>query len=124
MKNIKSSYLVISLILLIVEITIAVYAKDGFIRPILGDYLAAILVFYLLAAFLTTSKNKIALLALSISYLIEGLQYLNILKLLNLEQHKLLRIVFGTSFSWMDVLAYTLGIATVLLIHNYKKSKS
>jgi Protein of unknown function (DUF2809) len=124
MKNIKLSYLIIGLVILIVEITIAVYAKDGFIRPILGDYLAAILVFYLLAAFLTTSKNKIALLALSISYLIEGLQYLNILKLLNLEQHKLLRIVFGTSFSWMDVLAYTLGIATVLLIHNYKKSKS
>jgi Protein of unknown function (DUF2809) len=124
MKNIKLSYLIIGLVILIVEITIAVYAKDGFIRPILGDYLAAILVFYLLATILKTSENKIALLALSISYLIEGLQYLNILKLLNLEQHKLLRIVFGTSFSWMDMLAYTLGITTVLLIHNYKKNKS
>lgn len=123
MKKIKLSYLLISIGLLITEIIIAIYAKDGFIRPILGDYLAVILLFYLLATFLTISKTKIALLALGISYLIEVLQHLNILKLLRLEHHSILRIVLGTSFSWPDMLAYTLGIVTVLFIHNFKKIK-
>lgn len=124
MKKIRLNYLFISLLLLLIEITIAIYAKDEFIRPILGDYLAVILVFYFLAAFRITSENKTALLALSISYIIEVLQFMNILKILQLEEYKILRIVFGTSFSWMDMLAYTLGIATVFTIHNYKKLKS
>ncbi len=124
MKKIRLNYLFISLLLLLIEITIAIYAKDEFIRPILGDYLAVILVFYFLAAFRITSENKTALLALSISYIIEVLQFMNILKILQLEEYKILRIIFGTSFSWMDMLAYTLGITTVITIHNYKKLKS
>ncbi|HLP64574.1 DUF2809 domain-containing protein [Flavobacterium sp.] len=124
MKKIKLSYLLVSIALFITEIMIAIYAKDDFIRPLLGDYLAVILLYYLLATFFAVSKTKIALLALAISYVIEGLQYLNILKLLRLEDYSILRIVLGTSFSWTDMLAYTLGIVTVLFIHNFKKIKS
>jgi len=121
MKIIKLPYLIISLLLLIVEITIALYVNDQFIRPILGDYLAVILLFYLLATFLRISLNKIAFISLSISYIIEGLQFIHVLELLGLENNTVLKIVFGTSFSWMDMLAYTLGALTVVLIHNYKK---
>jgi Protein of unknown function (DUF2809) len=121
MKPIKFNYLCLSMLLLITEILIAIFAKDEFIRPILGDYLAALFVFYLLASFLKISETKTALLALSICYFIEGLQFLNILEQMNLEKYTVLKIVLGTSFSWMDMLAYTLGIITVLLIHNRKK---
>lgn len=124
MKNIKFTYLITSVLLLIVEITIALYANDQFIRPILGDYLAVILLFYIVATFLRISLNKIALISLLTSYTIEGLQFIHILELLDLEKHTLLRIIFGTSFSWIDMLAYTLGALTLLLIHNYNKIKS
>lgn len=121
MKIIKLPYLIISLLLLIVEITIALYSKNEFIRAVFGDYLAVILLFYLLATFLRISLYKIAFLSLLISYLIEGLQFIHVLELLGLENHTVLKIVFGTSFSWMDMLAYTLGALTVVLIQNYKK---
>jgi hypothetical protein len=121
MKNINKTYLLISILLLITEICIAIFAKDDFIRPILGDYLASILLFYLFATFLKISKNKIALITLLISYLIEGLQFINILELLYLDKLKILAILLGTSFSWIDMIAYTLGILTVLLIHNFNK---
>lgn len=124
MKNIKNPYLIISLLLLIVEILIAIYAKDDFIRPILGDYLASILLCCIFATFLKISITKIALISLLISYTIEGLQYINILELLNLRQYTLLEIIFGTSSSWTDMIAYTLGILTILLIHNLNKIKS
>ncbi|WP_395067281.1 DUF2809 domain-containing protein [Flavobacterium sp.] len=124
MKNIKKYYLLTTIVILISEILIAIYAKDQFIRPVLGDYLAVILLFYLFATFLEISINKIAILTLFISYTIEGLQYIHILKLLHLENIKILNIVLGTSFSWTDMLAYTLGTITVLLIHNFKKIRS
>lgn len=124
MRKIKLPYLVTSILLLIVEITIAFYADDQFIRPILGDYITVILLFYIVATFLRISLNKIALISLTTSYIIEGLQFIHILDLLGLEKYTFLRTVFGTSFSWMDMLAYTLGALTVVLIHNYSKMKS
>ena len=124
MKHINNTYLLISISILIVEILIALFANDTFIRPIVGDYLAVILLFYLFATFLKISKYKIALMALLISYLIEGLQYIHILELLHLDNIKILNILLGNSFSWTDMLAYTLGALTVLGIHNYNKIKS
>jgi hypothetical protein len=121
MKDIKLKYLIVSCVILIIEITIALFLNDEFIRPIFGDYLASILVFYLLATFLKTYLNKIAILSLLISYTIEFLQYLHILELLHLDKIKILNILLGNSFSWTDMLAYTLGIMTVASIHNYKK---
>ncbi|GAA4048836.1 DUF2809 domain-containing protein [Flavobacterium chungnamense] len=121
MENIKTKYLIISCIILVIEIIIALFVNDQFIRPIFGDYLASILVFYLLATFLKTDLNKIAILSLLISYIIEFLQYIHILELLHLDKIKILNILLGNSFSWTDILAYTIGILTVVLIHNYKK---
>ena len=122
MKDIKTNYLIISCILLLIETIIAIFVNDQFFRPVFGDYLAAIVVFYLLATFLKMKLNKIALLTLAVSYLIEFLQYTHILELLHLNKIKILNILLGNSFSWTDMLAYTLGILTVLLIHNYKKN--
>jgi len=121
MKNIKTKYLLISCILLLTETIIAIFVNDQFFRPIFGDYLAAILIFYLLATFLKMKLNKITLLALAISYTIEFLQYIHILELLHLDKIKSITILLGNSFSWTDIIAYTLGITTVVLIHNYKK---
>lgn len=124
MKNINKTYLAISILLLVVEIAIALFINDQFIRPIFGDYLASILLFYMIATFSKLSENKIAFITLLISYTIEILQYIHILELLHLDKIKILKIVLGNSFSWTDMLAYTLGILTVLLIHNFKKLQS
>lgn len=117
----KTNYLIISILLLITEILIALFAKDQFIRPIFGDYLATILLTYILATFLKIEFNKIVILALGISYAIEVAQYIHILELLYLDKIKILKILLGNSFSWTDMLAYTLGTITVLTIHNFKK---
>ncbi len=124
MKNVNKTYLVISILLLIVELIIAIFVNDQFIRPIFGDYLASILLFYMIATISKLSETKIALITLLISYTIEILQYIHLLELLHLDKIKILNIVLGNSFSWTDMLAYTLGILTVLLIHNFKKIKS
>ena len=95
----RTNYLIISFLLLITEILIALFAKDQFIRPILGDYLATILLTYILATFIKIDFIKITFLALGISYLIEAMQYIHILKILHLNKFKILNILVGNSFS-------------------------
>ena len=109
--------------ILLIEILIAIYIKGGFIRHIFGDFLAAITLFFFFQSFFNFKNSYIAVIVLLISYCIEFLQLVHILKILNLEHHKFLRIVFGTTFSVTDLIAYTLGICTILIIKKLISSK-
>jgi hypothetical protein len=54
------------------------------------------------------------------------LQYFHVVELLGLGHSKLARVIIGSSFEWMDMLAYTLGIGLVLSIETiwYQKEKT
>ncbi|SNR45987.1 Protein of unknown function [Lutibacter agarilyticus] len=58
----------------------------------------------------------IALLTLCIAYTVEFLQLINVIEILNLEQHTITKIILGTTFSMHDIIAYTLGFLTIVLI--------
>jgi hypothetical protein len=94
--------------LLLLEILIALFMHDRFIRPYAGDFLATILLYCLLRSFLEAAAWRVAVAAVAISYLIEGLQYINLLGRLGWHS-RVARIVFGSHFEWGDMLAYTLG---------------
>ena len=119
--NIKYSFIFLGL--LTVEVLIATYIKKGFIRHVFGDFLVAIMLFYFFKSFCDFKNNSIAITVLLISYSIEFLQLIHILEILNLQHHKFLRIVFGTTFSATDLIAYSLGICIILLIEKLISSK-
>ncbi|WP_339687896.1 DUF2809 domain-containing protein [uncultured Nonlabens sp.] len=56
--------------------------------------------------------------ALVFAYAIETAQYVQLISLLSLDQYKWARVVMGTSFSWWDMLMYTLGILCVLVVEH------
>ncbi|MBB3125027.1 hypothetical protein FHS04_002559 [Mesoflavibacter sabulilitoris] len=114
--KINKIYLIIFICILGIEISIALFLKSGFIRHTFGDFLAAILVFSFFKTFSRMSYLKIAITTLIIAFCIEFAQYFQLLNYLNLNQFKLLRIVFGTSFSVQDLVAYTLGVITIYFI--------
>ena len=105
------------LLLLLVETAIALWIHDAFVRPFLGDFLATITLYMLIKGLAGTSTERALFWSLLISYLIEGLQYVQFLSLINLHDHKLLSIVLGSYFHWGDMLAYTLGAAVVFIVH-------
>lgn len=111
----KSFFIFISL--LFIEVLIAVFVNDSFIRPFVGDFLAVILLYYLFSSFYEISPIKTALIVLFIAYLIEWLQYIHFIELMGWGDRKLLKIILGSSFDWGDILAYTLGIGAVLFFH-------
>ncbi len=110
------NYFIATSVLLLIEISIALFLDEGFIRFTVGDYLASILLYCIIKSFFKLKPLIIVLITLFISYGIEWLQYINILQLLNIENNTLIKTVLGTSFSVGDLIAYTLGCITIYII--------
>ncbi|MBC7774050.1 MAG: DUF2809 domain-containing protein [Phycisphaerae bacterium] len=111
----NKTYFALAVLIFGIEILIAKFARDQFIRPYLGDFLVVILIYCFVKSFLDTPVLKTALFVLLFSYTIEILQYFHIVNLLGLQDNKIARILIGTSFAWMDLVAYTIGIVIVLI---------
>lgn len=113
--NLKNDYLLISVFILTIEVCIALFVRDAFIRPYFGDYLATILVYTTLRAFLSISVRKALFFSIVISYAVEFFQSVNGLKTLGWNTNELLNTVAGSTFDWGDMIAYTVGVMTVYL---------
>lgn len=116
MFRLNKTYFLLAIILFFVELFIGFYVRDGLVRPYGGDFLVVILIYCFVKAFVVVNVNKAAVWVLLFSYMVETLQYFKITVLLGLKNSKLANIIIGNSFSWSDMLAYTLGIAVVLAI--------
>ncbi|HQS06296.1 MAG: hypothetical protein B7X86_04955 [Sphingobacteriales bacterium 17-39-43] len=116
--------------LFLIEVLIAMYVQDDFIRPYFGDFLVVILMYCFLRSFANLDVKLTVIAVLLFSYLIEELQYLNFVELIGMGNSELARTVIGTSFAWMDLVAYTAGCVAILLFERMKpaiwnlKSKS
>jgi len=116
MISFNPRYFTIAFTLLIIEVLIALFVHDSFIRPYFGDFLVVILMYCAVRSFIKASPLKIAIGVLLFSYLIETLQYFSIVDRLGLTKNVLARTVIGYGFEWWDILAYTIGIILVLAI--------
>ena len=112
-------YFLIFISIFIVEVSIALFSKDNYIRPYFGDYLVIFLVYYFLLSFINADKNKIALSVLVFAFAIEIIQYFQVLSYFNLEKNRILRIVAGNTFSFEDLIIYTLAFLTIILFNRY-----
>jgi DNA integrity scanning protein DisA with diadenylate cyclase activity len=110
------SYFWLTLALFGTEVLIAGYLHDTIIRPYGGDFLVVILVYCFIKTFFDTPVIKTAFAVLIFSYLIEVSQYFNLVNALGWGNSKFARLILGTSFSIIDLLTYTLGIASVIII--------
>lgn len=117
------TYFIIALVLFVIELLIVMYAHDQIIRPYFGDFLFVIFIYCSIKSLFDTSYLKTAIGVLIFSFLLEILQYFNFVNLIGLGHSELARTVIGTSFEWIDLIAYTLGIVFVIFVEN-KLSKS
>ena len=120
----KKGYLIVAIIIFIIEALIALYVKDKIIRPYIGDFLVVILIYCSIRSFLNFSIINTALGTLVFAYLVEFLQFLNLIEVLGLENSRLANIIIGNFFEWIDIIAYTAGIGSVLLFEKFFLKKS
>lgn len=102
--------------LFLIEVCIALFVDDKIIRPYGGDFLVVIMIYYFLKSFVKTKVNYLLLFVLLFAYTIEVGQLFDMVALLGVEDIRVMRVVLGTSFSWGDMIAYTLGVLTCCLI--------
>jgi hypothetical protein len=121
MLTFNKKFFFLTLLLFITEVLIALYVKDRFVRPYGGDYLVVILIYCFVRTFLNSPVLPTAVAVLLFAYLIETLQYFRLVDRLGLEHNVIAKTVIGYGFSWIDMLAYTLGIATILAVAVLKK---
>lgn len=109
----RTAYGIAALILLGVEVLIALFVNDQFVRPYLGDVLAVMLVYAALRAATPMGFTAALCIALVIALVIEVAQALNLLGALGLSDNRLARVVLGGAFDMLDLAAYAAGGAVV-----------
>lgn len=119
-RNRKRYYILGFVVLLIVEIMIAKYITDDFIRPYLGDFLVVILLYCALMAISRLSILKTLIIVLLFSFAVEFFQMINIVKVMQYQPPEVVMIILGSSFSIWDLLAYTLGILCCFSLEYYR----
>ena len=87
---------------------------SGFIRFTFGDVLVVVLVYALLMATGCITPVVAAALSLALAYAVEIGQAIDIVDRLGIEPNRLTDIVLGNTFTWSDIIAYTVGAAAAL----------
>lgn len=119
MFQFNRNYFKLTILLFLIETAIALYLHDNFVRPYFGDFLVVMLLYCFLKSFLNVSVWLAAGFVLLFSFAIETAQYFNMVEKLGLQHYKIAKVVLGNSFAWMDLLAYILGILTVISIEKF-----
>ena len=123
-KKLRIMYAMIFSVLLIIEICIALFVKDNFVRPYIGDLLVTLLICSFLRIFIPTKIKLLPIFVFLFAALVELAQYFNIVALLGLEKSAFFSTIIGTTFSFADIICYFLGCVIFWLIEKLVKLKT
>ena len=127
MLTFNKSYFLASVLLLLIEIGIAMFVHDRFIRPYVGDVLVVILMYCFVKSFFNLPVLPLSIAVFIFSCVIEALQFLKLVNLLGLQHSKLAKIILGSAFECNDILAYLAGFLLIIAFeyrNNLLKPKS
>ena len=102
----RLGYLFAFFVLLAIEICIALFVRDHFVRPYVGDMLVTVLLCCLCRAIFPELSPALPVFLLAAA--VEGLQWLGVTEMLGL-QGTAIGIILGATFDWCDILCYGLG---------------
>lgn len=110
MKN-KSriTYIIIFILLFAIEVAIALFVHDDFVRPFIGDVLVVMLVCAFLRMFVPEKIKLMPVYATLFAIIIEILQYFDFVKLLGLENNPVISTALGRTFDIRDIICYAVG---------------
>jgi hypothetical protein len=124
MFRFHKTYFLLAMLLFVIELLIALYLHDRFIRPYVGDFLVVIFLYCFFRSFLKTNYVIVALAVLLFAYIIEVTQYFHLIKRLGWQHFRLAHWILGSGFEWIDLVAYTLGIIVVISIEKTRRKKA
>lgn len=114
-------YIVATLILLAVEVSIALFVHDNFVRPYIGDVLVVVVIYTFVRIWV---PEKIRLLPLYIFVFaagVEMLQYFRIVEVLGWQDNRFLSVLVGSVFDVKDIICYGVGCAILFVWEIFRK---
>lgn len=107
--NKRSFYLAMTVFWLAVEVVIACYVHDRFIRPYVGDVLVVVVVYCFVRIWVPQGVRLLPLYVFLFAAGVEVLQYFHLVELLGVGNNTFLRVVLGSVFDVKDILCYGIG---------------
>ena len=125
MKNNKRRLIYFSVfaVLFVIEVLIALFVKDEFVRPYVGDMLVVILIYCAVRTVFPSGIKLLPLYVFLFAAAVEILQYFDFVTLLGLNDITVLRIALGNTFSFLDIVCYAAGCVIVFLTETAIKTK-
>ncbi|MBP3938653.1 MAG: DUF2809 domain-containing protein [Clostridia bacterium] len=109
-------FLGVFVFLFIIEVLIALYFHDDFIRPFVGDMIVTVLVWSFARIIFPDKFKLMSVYVMIFATLIEIGQYFNYVELLGVQDNPLLVTVMGTSFAWADIACYAVGCSVAAIV--------
>ena len=107
--KISIRYFLAFIIFLSIEIIIALFVNNHFIRYQMGDVLVVIVIYCFIKTFLRNEIKWLWLYIFIFALLVEIGQYFSIINWLRLEENRFARVVLGTTFDLCDIVCYFVG---------------
>ena len=111
MQKEKMKYLVSFILLLSIEVCIALFMHDQFVRPYIGDVLVVVVIYCFIRIILPKAIKGLPLYIFLFATLVEVLQYFRLVEQLGLQNNTFLRILIGSTFDIKDIICYAVGCA-------------
>lgn len=111
MRNRRILYLLIFCGLLGVEVGLALFVNDAFVRPYVGDMLVTLLLCCLCRLIVPDKVRLLPVYVFVFAACVEIGQYFDLVALLGQADNRIISIALGRTFSWMDLVCYAVGCA-------------
>ena len=126
--NKRVFFLLATIVLIMLEVLIALFVHDNFVRPYLGDVIVVVVVYCFVRIFIPEKVYLLPLYVFLFAVLVEVLQYFHIVDLLGLGNSTFFRVLIGGVFDLKDILCYgigclVLGLWEILLINRQKPAE-
>jgi hypothetical protein len=116
----RRSFLIFLLILML-EIIIGTFFHDRFVRYFLGDVLIVVLICYFIRSGCAIRLRVLLIGTLIFAFLTELAQYFDLVGLLGFQHSTLTHLTIGSTYDWLDLLAYTIGTGLSAIIAKVRR---
>lgn len=119
MSHTRQRYALAFLLLLGIEIFIALFTHDRFVRPYVGDVLVVWVLYAFLRLLFPRGLSWLPMGVTTFAALVEVGQAFQLADRLGLGGSRFFRVLLGSTFDWADLLCYGVGGGLILLIEGF-----
>lgn len=100
---------ILFMIFLAIEVLIALYVHDDFVRPYLGDVLVVVVLYFFVRIWIPEKYRWLPGVIFVFVAAVEVLQYFRLVEILGVENNVFLRTILGSTFDFKDIVCYGAG---------------